>query len=234
MFRVVTSPPSCRVQSVGALLIAAATFLPACPASADVILGAIAGTINSGGLGFGSLAHTFDQSGLSSNYLSGVTDLDAYLGLAPSHGSDFQLFEWFSDLGTSEASVTYDLGAVHTIGRIALWNEDASGIGLLSLYGSTDGIGFSPVALNLAPTNNPIDNPYRADVFGIGSAVLRYIRFDMSECPQPGPDAAPACSIGEVAFAESAGVAEPAAIALLGLGLTAVAVLRRRRRRAGH
>jgi hypothetical protein len=223
--------PPYRRHHLLALLIAAAALFPGVrPASADVILGAVAGTINLGGPGFGTLTETFDQSGLSSTYVSGVTDFDAYLATGPTHTPLFFPFEWFSNAGTIAASATYDLGAVHTIGRVALWNEDAAGIGLLSLFGSQDGVGFSPLSLDLSPTNRAAGQDYGVDVFGFAAAQVRYIRFDMSACPQPDISFVPACGVGEVAFAAvPAAVPEPASIALLGLGLTAVAVWRRRR-----
>ena len=34
------------------------------------------------------------------------------------------------------------------------------------------------------------------------ATALRYVRFDLSECPQPEILPFPACAIGEVAFAE--------------------------------
>lgn len=197
------------------------------PAAADVILSAVGGTINTGGPGFTPLEVSFDQSGLLIPYVSGVTNFDHYLLSGPTHITPF-FFEWYSNFGSTTASVTYDLGQVHTINRVALWNDDETGIGLLSLFGSSDGSSFFPLVQNVEPRDNPLGDPYGPEVFGFSATVLRYLRFDLLECPSP------ACSIGEVAFAESAAVAEPAAIALLGLGLTAVAVMRRRRRRAGH
>ena len=50
------------------------------------------------------------------------------------------------------ASVTYDLGQLHTINRVALWNEEDSGIGLLSLFGSSDGSSFFPLVQDVEPT----------------------------------------------------------------------------------
>ena len=194
------------------------------PAAADVILSAVGGTINTGGPGFTPLEVSFDQSGLVIPYVSGVTNFDHYLLSGPTHITSF-FFEWFSNEGSMTASVTYDLGQLHTINRVALWNEEDSGIGLLSLFGSSDGSSFFPLVQDVEPRDNPQGEPYGPEVFGFSAAVLRYVRFDLLECPFP------ACSIGEVAFAESAAVTEPAVIALLGLGLTAVAVMRRRRGR---
>lgn len=226
-----TRPPSYRRLHLGALLIAAAAlFLGVRAATADVILGAIAGTIDLSGPGSGTLTETFDQSGLSSTYVSGVTDFDAYLGSGPTHTPFFPSFEWFSNEGTTAATATYDLGGVHTIGRVALWNEDASGIGLLSLFGSQDGVGFAPLSLDLTPTNRAFGQDYGVDVFGFAAAPVRYIRFDMNACPQPDDiNTFVACGVGEVAFAAVPAVPEPASVALLGLGLTAIAIWRRRR-----
>ena len=229
MFRVVTRRSSCRVQSVSALLIAAAVmFAVARPAAADAVLSAVGGTINAGGPGLTPLVVSFDQSGLIIPYVSGVTNFDHYLLSGPTHITPF-FFEWFGNEGSTTASVTYDLGQLHPINRVALWNEDDSGIGLLSLFGSSDGSSFFPLVQDVEPRNNSQGHAYGADVFGFSATALRYVRFDLSECPQPDILPFPACAIGEVAFAEAAAVPEPASAALLGLGLTAVAVMRRRR-----
>jgi hypothetical protein len=43
------------------------------------IFSATGATINAGGPGFGSIADTFNQAGLSAGYTSGTTDFDAYV-----------------------------------------------------------------------------------------------------------------------------------------------------------
>jgi hypothetical protein len=194
-------------------------ILAAPKADAGVIFSPTSGIINSGGPGFGTLTETINQAGLLSNFVSGVTDFDTYLATNPLHTPVFPGNEWFSNSDTTSASVTYDLGPLTNIDRLALWNEESSGIGTLDLFHSSDGINFAPLALGLKPTDNPLAN-YPADVFSFASVNTRYIRFDMSDCPQPNPAGFPSCAIGEVAF-RKANVPEPASV----LGLLAIGAL---------
>lgn len=217
------------------LMVGAATALSLVAGSAAnaTIVSAVAGTINSGGPGFGSLTDTFNQSGLSTGYVSGVTDFNTYIASGPTHTISFSGFEWFSNSGTSSASVTYDLGSVMSIDALALWNEESSGIGMLDLFGSTDGMSFFSLALGLSPTDHGL-SPYLADVFTFAATNLRFIRFDMSNCPQPNVGSFAACAIGEVAFRTADGdvIPLPAAGWLLLSGVGALSVARAKRRKA--
>ena len=217
---------------IGAASLALALAAGGSTAQGQVIVGAVNGVINSGGPGDGLLANTWNQSGLSSNYVSGVTDWATYMGGNPTHSFEFFCCEWFSNRGTSSASVTYDLGLTRGIDALALWNEEGSGIGLLNLYGSSDGISFFSLSLGLTPFDNPAFVDYPADVFTFSSANVRYIRFDMSNCPQPNGVNPPyqACAIGEVAFRTASVVPEPATYALMLPGLVVVGLAARRRR----
>ena len=198
-------------------------------ASAGVIFSATTATINSGGPGFGSITDTHNQAGLLSGYTANVTDFDTYIATAPLHSSAFLGNEWFSNFLSTSASVTCDSGSARTFNALALWNDEASGIGLLDLFVSLDNLTFAPLAAALTPTDNPpFPAPYAADVFGFGTTVARCVRFDMSRCPQT-PAEFDACGIGEVAFRETARqVPEPASLALVGLAALGLAVRRKR------
>jgi hypothetical protein len=209
------------------LCIAAIAGLGAVLPANAAIISAVSGVINSGGPGSGTLTETFNQSGLSAGYTSGVTNFDSFVATT-THTITFPGYEWFSNLGTSSASVTYDLGSVVKINKMALWNEESSGIGLLDLLISTDGTTFSSLLSGLTPTDNPLAN-YLADVFSFTSTDLRYVRMDMSRCPQPIIGTYNSCAIGEVAFNQVAAVPVPAAGLLLLGALGGLGLMRRRR-----
>ncbi|KQT32140.1 coagulation factor 5/8 type domain-containing protein [Sphingomonas sp. Leaf412] len=199
----------------------------AMPAGAQTIIAPTSGVVDVGGPGFGTLRDTINQAGLSSGYTAGVTDFDTYLAGNPTHTSTFSGFEWFSNDGTTSATVTYDFGASVRVDRLALWNEESSGIGRLILSGSADGVTFSQLGI-YSPTDNPVSS-YPADIFSFAAVSLRYARFEMAGCPQADPGTFTACAIGEVAFRTAAGVPEPATWGLMILGFGAIGGAMRRR-----
>lgn len=192
----------------------------AASATADTILGATKAVVNSGGPGTGRIIDTFNQAGLFYPYVSGETDFDRYIASNPAHSGAGG--RWFSGAGGA-ASVTYDLGASHTIRSIALWNEDHYGIGAFNVMYSTDGVSFVPLLTGKLPTNNLAGANYAPDVYGFKPVRMRYVRIDMFACPQAGARF-PLCGLGEIAFAAVA----PDKAGLLGQGAHAMASLQRR------
>jgi PEP-CTERM motif len=201
------------------------------PALGSTIIAPTSGVVNSGGPGFGTLKETFNKSGLSTGYTAGVTNFDAYLASNPTHTTTFAGFEWFSNSGSNSAQVTYNFGQIFGIDRLALWNEEASGIGTLDMLSSLDGITFTSLGI-FNPTNHAAGgSSYGADVFSFKATNAQFVRFTMSGCPQPGATFN-SCAIGEVAFRTAdvaAAVPEPATWLMMILGFGAIGTSMRRK-----
>lgn len=175
------------------------------------------------------IGNTIDQSGLSVGYTSGVTNFDTYLALNPTHTPVATGFEWFTPQGVREATVTYDLGGANTIDRLALWNEEVSGFGAASIFASLDNVLFSPLT-TINPVDSPLDSDYAAQIFAFAAVNARYLRFDITGCPQL-PQAFDGCGIGEVAFSTVGDVSQvplPGAVWLFLSALAGLSMIRRR------
>jgi hypothetical protein len=189
------------------------------------------------------ISHIFDQSGLSLGFTSGVTDFDVYIASDPLHSAYFNAVwrpedypdpwdtafdqEFFGPVGTLSGTIVLDLGGTHLVDRLALWNEDSTGIEVMQvrtsddpnfLVGVTDHGSFSPTA------NAYIDPPtdYPAEVFALSMVFDRYVEIDLTCNANPDNN----CGIGEIAFS----VPEPTTALLLGLGMAGLAVGGRRPR----
>lgn len=197
---------------------------------AGAIIAPTSAVIDSGGPGFGSINQTFNQAGLLAGYVAGVTDFDTYLAGNPMHDFRFSGNEWFSNSGTTSATVTYDFGSAMTFDRLALWNEDASAFGSVDILTSNDLMTFTSLLIGVSGTDNVLNSNYGADVFSFGPRTARYVVFEMSRCPQSGT-AFPGCAIGEVAFRSTTGaVPEPATWAMMLTGFAFAGYSMRRRR----
>jgi hypothetical protein len=220
--------------ALGALRLAA---LPVClliPVAAQgaTILSPISASASSTFPGF-PIGNTINQSGLQSGFVSGVTDFDVYLATNPLH-TPLAVGEWFSAEGVTSATLTFDLGSVYTIDRLAMWNEEFSGIPMFNVLVSTDGTTFTSAASGLTTTDIGANQNYPAQVFNLGTQTARFIQLQASGCPQAGGQGHNGCGLGEIAFATSAATTapEPASMLLLGVGLAGAGVRRWRQKRA--
>jgi hypothetical protein len=136
-------------------------------ANASVIVSPVAAVASSTFSSETEIGKTIDQSGLDIPFVSGVTHFDTYVALNPLHYNEFNL-EWFTAEGATQAQVTYDLGSMMSVDRLALWNEDFSGFGIARISISDDGIDFSSLT-SISPFDNPeTPNSYGAEVFALG------------------------------------------------------------------
>jgi hypothetical protein len=192
----------------------------AAAANADVVIGATSVTTNTSVLGspYSPLSALIDQSGLSANYVSGVTDFDSFTasttatysccfpelaGVTPGQG----------DLG----HITFNFAGPVTIDKIVIWNQAGSGsLNTFDLAGLT--------GLLTMPGNSQ-DFPQPAEVFSFAPTTLSSITLEI----QSNYGSCCATILNEVAFGGSGGVPEPAAWALMimGFGLAGAGLRRR-------
>ncbi len=214
-------------------LLAATGLLLGSPASAGVMT--YTGTVLSAPAGsFGLLApRLFDASGLSAGYTNGVTDFAQYaaagvthLGSSTTNGTGF--------LAPAGATVDLDLGQNLLVSSLALWNDnDAQGVRNFSLSIADNAAFTNAVSLGSFVAQYGYNNTLLsytkgtpAQLFDLNDAVGRYVRIKF-ERPYSGSN----INVGELVFGAQAPqkIPEPDSLALTGLGLLAVATIRRRK-----
>jgi len=190
-----------------------------------------------------SILHTFDQSGLSSKYVSGETDFDNYLAGNPIHTSLASGREWFSqDYGKSRIArqtVTYTFGALTSINGFALWNEEFAGIGTTQLWWAAAD-GKYTLFDTIKPADSAFGSNYLAEIFAFDNPInMLFFRLVILDClgPPSSESKYRGCGIGEVAFSADLGprdnnsiVPLPAALPLLGSALGLFVWMGRRRK----
>ena len=214
-------------------------LLAVVPLSAGVIIDPVAVLLNTGGdsgSSFG-IINTINQSGLSAGYTSGVTNFDTYLATGPSHTYVAAGFEWFATLGVDSSTIIYDLGSAYNIDRLAIWNEESSGIATMSVLAcadsacaTTSSMGSTSSLTNWAPNSgdSSVVTSYTADVVSLTTRNTRYIEL-MVTGPQAGSDYN-AVSMGEIAFdSVTSAVPEPGSLGLVSAGLGGLLLLLRKR-----
>ncbi len=202
------------------------------PMSAGVIIDPVGVTSNvaDSGLSY-AIINTINQSGLSTGYTSGVTNFDTYLATNPSHTYLAAGFEWFAALGIDSATLIYDLGALYNVDRLAIWNEESSGIASMTVLACADSacVSTSSMGSTSSLTNwSSSATSYTADVVSLTTRNTRYIELLVTG-PQSG-STYNAVSMGEIAFdAVTTAVPEPGSLGLISAGMGGLLFLLRRR-----
>lgn len=217
------------------LTVALATCgLWAAAASADVVR---SGTVinNTVGEFSGSFSpnNLFDQGGLSSIYISGVTDFDVFNPNTVVNttfnnpGSDQ---EFYSANGTP-GFTDFDLGASYDVRRLAIWDHARTGNGnatsSFNVYVSNDASFAGAASLGtFTLANNGLDSGSTGQVFDFADTIGRYVRIEHLTTQGGGLFGA-----GELAFGTAA-VAVPEPAGLMAAGLIGLIAVGRRRRRS--
>jgi hypothetical protein len=198
------------------LLVIGILITSSIPASAGLIVGPISATTNMGG---SPLIHAIDQSGLSAEYVSGVTDFNTFVATT-THTSNPGT-DWVSN--NTSGNAVFDLGAVLLIDRAAVWNfGNGSGIPSfatrdIALDASVNGLDY--INLGAFTLTNPNGAPSTlAQILVFPTTNARFVRMDILDTY--GSNAA----IGEVAFDA---VPEPGSLFLVAASL--LLILSRRR-----
>jgi hypothetical protein len=197
-------------------------------ALADPIRGPVSAATTMGESGeLTALVHAIDQTGLSANYVSGVTDFATFTA-GTTHYSEPES-DWVSE--TTAGSVTFDLGRLMSIDKVAVWNfggprgNPEAAITQFTLVASTDPGFAGPITLG---TFNPAVfstlNP--AQVFRFAPTTAEFFRLQAFRS-----NGTSNLGLGEIAFGQSP-VPEPSTLLLLGTGLVGVASRWRRHQKA--
>jgi len=160
-----------------------------------------------------NINNLINQNDLTIEYISGVTDFDAYIASNPTDGNTYHSLVVFN---YPTVNIDFNLGGTFAVESMALWNRGwpNQGVKEFNLLASNDSSFTSSTLLgNFTATAVLGSHDFtEAEVFSFTPTSATYIRMSViSNYFSTGEHV----SLGEVAF-ES--VPEPATLLLLGLG----------------
>ena len=168
----------------------------------------------------GSFDRTIDQSGLSQNYVSGVTDFASFAatthaGVGPGNGVQIS----FPNQGGTSA--TYGLGGLTSIAGLAYWGHQFGGhTQVVSFFADLDN-DISNGTLGLLGSITDLSGS-GSDTLAFTAVTASFVHMVLASTSQGTP------VFAELAFDQQ--VPEPATMLLAGLGLAAACGTRTRRK----
>lgn len=226
-----------QLKRLATSLVVTAFAFAATSAHADLILQPVGASTTMGTVNptSGSLDMTYDQSGLSTPYISNVTDFDAYIGGNPTH----ELAVNPSNAWTSATDPTYpgvvdfDLGGTFFVESLALWNLGGGfdfNLREFRLLADDNAAFSSPVTLgtfDASPSGSSVAAPVQTFDFASTSASFVRLEILSNQGTIGGATGSTNVGFGEVAFNVTS-VPEPSSMALVGVGIGLVGLRRRR------
>jgi len=123
-----------------------------------------------------------NQQGLSSFYVSGVTDFDSYIASIPTHANGNDSSVSF-DSGASTVRIDFDLAGASTIESLALWNRGfaTQGVKVFHLFASNDASFTSSSQLGSYTATAALGtlDETEAEVFSFDPTSARFIRMEV-------------------------------------------------------
>ena len=160
---------------------------------------------------FGNTTYTFlhsiDQTALTTNYVSGVTDYELYVAGNPQHvrtTNDPAQYGSTASNTVPPLNIDYDMGATYMIGKVAFWNgpfNSSTGTAAMEIYTSNvPDFSTSTMVRRIAPRNDGGGSVTTVESIDVVDTNARYVRIRITGTLFNNSGAA----IGEIAFGTTA------------------------------
>ncbi len=206
------------IRCISSAICFAAAFGIVAPAYGTFILSPVTASASGFSSNTFSATNTINQSGLSSGFVSGVTDYGTYVATNPTHASSSLSVNFYFGGSPPFGQLDYDLGVVYTIDKLAFWGGPF-GASMKDFDLIASNVSDFSVSSNLGSFSATTGTGLQE--FSFTSTGARYIRIDVMSNNGGPVDTA----LGEVAFSA---IPEPTSLILFGTVIGILGIGRRR------